>query len=181
MAGVQWRGDVSNQAVSGYRHHAEWMSLNEPARKTSTAGAGVAPVTQADAVSKGNKTDAANQVGAVECQTCSTRTYVDGSNDPGVSFKTPGHISPDAAAATVMGHEQEHVSNNQAKASAEGREVVSSSVSIHTSICPECGRVYVSGGTTRTVTQDAKKSDPFTEQYKKVMTAAQGTVINQRA
>ena len=40
------------------------------------------------------------------------------------------------------------------KAKSEGKEVVSQSVQIHTSICPECGDVYVSGGTTRTTTSE---------------------------
>ncbi len=40
----------------------------------------------------------------------------------------------------------------QAKAQRENRRVVSQSVTIHNDICPECGKVYVSGGTTRTVT-----------------------------
>ncbi len=94
-----------------------------------------------------------------ECQTCKNRKYVDGSDDPGVSFKTPTHISPDSAASAVRGHEMEHVSRNQAEARREGREVVSQSVSYHTAICPECGRVYVSGGTTQTTTADAQQAE----------------------
>lgn len=95
------------------------------------------------------------QIGAVECQTCKDRKYQDGSNDPGVSFKTPGHIDPGSSQSVVRGHEQEHVSNERAKALSEERKVVSQSVSLFTSICPECGRVYVSGGVTRTVTASA--------------------------
>ena len=38
------------------------------------------------------------------------------------------------------------------KAAREDRKVVSQNVSYQTAICPECGDVYVSGGTTRTVT-----------------------------
>lgn len=88
-----------------------------------------------------------------ECQTCSERKYQDGSDDPGVSFKTASHLSPEQAATAVRSHEMEHVNRNQAKAQRENREVVSQSVTIHTDICPECGRVYTSGGTTRTVTR----------------------------
>lgn len=88
-----------------------------------------------------------------ECQTCKERKYQDGSNDPGVSFKTPTNIAPEQAAAAVRGHEQEHVAREQAKAQLEDREVVSQSVTYHTAICPECGKVYVSGGTTRTSTR----------------------------
>ena len=88
-----------------------------------------------------------------ECQTCKERKYQDGSDDPGVSFKTPTHISPDQAASAVRGHEMEHVYREQAKADREGRKVVSQSVTMHTEICPECGKAFVSGGTTRTVTK----------------------------
>ena len=88
-----------------------------------------------------------------ECQTCAERKYQDGSNDPGVSFKAATHLSPEEAATAVRGHEMEHVVRNQAKAAREDREIVSQSVIIHTDICPECGRVYTSGGTTRTVTR----------------------------
>lgn len=88
-----------------------------------------------------------------ECQTCKERKYQDGSDDPGVSFKTPTNISPDQAASAVRGHENEHVVREQAKAQREDRKVVSQSVTYHTGICPECGKVYVSGGETRTVTK----------------------------
>ena len=87
-----------------------------------------------------------------ECETCEKRKYQDGSDDPGVSFKTASHIAPEQAASTVKGHEMEHVVREQAKAVREDRRVVSQNVTIHTDICPECGDVYVSGGTTRTVT-----------------------------
>ncbi len=97
------------------------------------------------------------KLGIIDCQTCAERTYVDGSDDPGVSFKTPKQIDPSEAPSAVMGHEMEHVANEQADADAEGREVISQSVSIHTSTCPECGINYVSGGTTKTVTK--KKGD----------------------
>nr|WP_300167930.1 hypothetical protein [uncultured Flavonifractor sp.] len=92
-----------------------------------------------------------------ECQTCKERKYQDGSNDPGVSFKTPTNIAPEQAAAAVRGHEQEHVVREQAKAQRENREVVSQSVTYHTAICPECGKTYVSGGTTRTTTRSAEE------------------------
>lgn len=92
-----------------------------------------------------------------ECKTCENRKYQDGSDDPGVSFKTAAKISPDASASVVRAHEQEHVTREQAKAQREDREVVSQSVMLHTAVCSECGKPYVSGGTTRTVTR-AKQS-----------------------
>ena len=67
-------------------------------------------------------------------------------------FGTESFPSPEQAAAAVRGHEMEHVVREQASAAREDRKVVSQTVSIHTEICPECGDVYVSGGTTRTVT-----------------------------
>lgn len=97
-----------------------------------------------------------------ECQTCKERKYQDGSNDPGVSFKTPTNVAPEQAAAAVRGHEQEHVVREQAKAQRENREVVSQSVTYHTAICPECGKVYVSGGTTRTSTRAVQEQPTLT-------------------
>ena len=90
-----------------------------------------------------------------ECQTCKERKYQDGSDDPGVSYQTPTNIAPELAASAVRGHEQEHVVREQAKAKREDREVVSQSVTLHTDICPECHKVYISGGTTRTTTRAA--------------------------
>jgi hypothetical protein len=98
-----------------------------------------------------------------ECKTCAERKYQDGSDDPGVSFKTAAHISPDQAAAKVRSHEYEHVVREQAKAEREDREVVSQSVQLHTSICPECGRSYVSGGVTNTVTKCTSEPQQETE------------------
>ena len=92
-----------------------------------------------------------------ECETCEKRKYQDGSDDMGVSFKTPTNVKPEQAASAVRGHEMEHVVREQAKAKREGREVVSQSVTMHTGICPECGKAYVSGGTTHTVTRAASE------------------------
>jgi hypothetical protein len=41
------------------------------------------------------------------------------------------------AALAVTAHENEHVTNEQAKARKDGKEVVSQTVQIHTAICPE--------------------------------------------
>ena len=95
-----------------------------------------------------------------ECQTCKNRKYQDGSDDPGVSFKTATNVAPEQAASAVRGHEQEHVVREQAKAQREDRKVVNQSVTIHTAICPECGDVYVSGGTTRTTTKANPAEEP---------------------
>lgn len=88
-----------------------------------------------------------------ECETCKNRKYKDGSDDPGVSFKSAAKINPKNARAVVSGHENEHVVRNRAKAEREGNEIVSQTVTLKTDICPECGKSYVSGGETRTVTK----------------------------
>ncbi len=99
-----------------------------------------------------------------ECETCEKRKYQDGSDDPSVSYQTPTRIDPDNAASAVRGHEMEHVVHEQARAKREDRKVVSQSVTLHTGICPECGRVFVSGGTTRTVTKgDGEPENLFPE------------------
>ena len=84
-----------------------------------------------------------------ECETCKHRKYIDGSDEM-VSFKAAAHISPNAAYAAVRAHEGEHVSNAYKKAEMGNGKVVSANVAIHTDRCPECGRIYVSGGTTYT-------------------------------
>lgn len=96
-----------------------------------------------------------------ECETCKNRRYQDESDDPGVSFKSASKIAPGAVEAAVRGHEQEHVSRNQAKADREGEEIVYQSVVIKHAICPECGKTYVSGGETTTVT----RSKPVEERF----------------
>lgn len=83
------------------------------------------------------------------CKTCSSRTYQDGSNDIGVSFKSPTRIDPSSAPSMIASHEQEHVANNKRAAEKSGGEVIFQNVTLSTNICPECKRVYVSGGVTK--------------------------------
>ena len=89
------------------------------------------------------------KAGQIECATCAGRMYQDGS-DENVSFKSAAHVSPTAAGAAVRAHEGEHVSNAYKKAAMNNGKVVHAGVSIHMAICRECGRSYVSGGTTHT-------------------------------
>ncbi len=84
------------------------------------------------------------------CEACRTRTYQDKSGDGNVSFKTPTHIAPQNSAAAVAAHEREHVSNAYADARQNNARVAYSSVRLFTANCPECGRVYISGGLTET-------------------------------
>lgn len=109
---------------------------------------------------------------AIECETCKNRKYQDGS-DENVSFKAPGHISPQSAGSTVRAHEQEHVANAFAKegtTDSQGRtaKVMNASVKLQTSTCPECGRTYVSGGTTTTQIKYSDESNPYQDKQKKL-------------
>ena len=107
------------------------------------------------------------KVNKAECQTCKERKYQDGS-DENVSFKSAQHISPTAAGARVRAHEQEHVSNAYSKASKDGGKVLQASVAIHTAICPECGRTYISGGTTTTRIAYKNEKNPYKKGLKKL-------------
>lgn len=109
-----------------------------------------------------------------ECKTCQNRKYQDGSDEQ-VSFKSAAHISPEASAARVRGHEQEHVSNAYKEAAEKGGKVLNASVALKTAICPECGRSYVAGGTTTTQIKYSKDAD--TNPYAKNMKATQGDAV----
>ncbi len=103
---------------------------------------------------------AAKHAGIIECETCANRKYQDGSDEQ-VSFKSAQHIDPAAAGARVRGHEQEHVTNAYDKAKESGGKVLQASVSIHTAVCPECGRTYVSGGTTHKKIAYPSEKSPY--------------------
>ncbi len=106
-----------------------------------------------------------------ECETCKNRKYKDGSDEM-VSFKSAAHISPSASASRVMAHEMEHVSNAYSKAEQGNGKVLQASVTLHTAICPECGRAYVSGGETRTAIQYKNESNPYQKNLKSMQADA---------
>lgn len=103
---------------------------------------------------------------AYECQTCENRKYQDGSNEADVSFKAAARVSPESASSAVRNHEMQHVSNAYQKAEKDNGEVLSATVAIHTSICPECGRTYVSGGTTQTTIKYTNEENPYQKDLK---------------
>lgn len=149
--------------------------VNTPVAQTPTmeqaANGQVGAVAQPEAFSEGGGADvlARNKAEAKvmqdklkqACQTCKNRMYQDGSNDPGVSFKSAANIDPDIAASVVLGHEMEHVAHEQAKAKQTGGKIISQSVVLHSAICAECGRSYIAGGTTRTTTLHQKQASSF--------------------
>lgn len=100
-----------------------------------------------------------------ECQTCKNRKYVDGSDEGNVSFKAPGHIAPENSAAVVSSHENMHVANARREGSKENAELISASVRLKTSTCPECGKAYVAGGLTSTTIKYSEKN-PYEQKRK---------------
>ena len=100
-----------------------------------------------------------------ECRTCKERKYQDGS-DENVSFKAASHIDPSAAASRVRSHEQEHVSNAYKDAAQNNGKVLSCNVTIKSAVCPECGRTYVSGGTTATQIKYYNEENPYQKDMK---------------
>jgi hypothetical protein len=100
------------------------------------------------------------RTGKIECQTCASRQYQDESTDAGVSFKSPAHIAPENAAAIVQSHEQEHIVNAQSESVQDNTEIVSQSVQLFSSICPECGRSYISGGQVSTRAVKSQQASP---------------------
>lgn len=123
-------------------------------------------VRNVNAVDGKENTNGLEKTKPTECQTCKERRYVDGSNEGNVSFKAPGYISPEASGAVVRSHEQEHVSNAKSEGSEAGKELVSATVSLQTAVCPECGKTYVAGGTTRTTMKYS--SNPYDQGRKTI-------------
>jgi len=121
--------------------------VTAPSGVDGISGASFSPLSSGKTANE--RTEKAQAKG--ECQTCKERKYVDGSDEGNVSFKSPGHIAPEASAGIVMAHEKEHVANARREGNKPGNELISARVSLKTAICPECGRSYVAGGTTRTL------------------------------
>lgn len=152
--------------ISTYYPYSISNSYNSPQAASNTAAGGITEdANDVSAKAVGRKSS------PEECQTCKERKYQDGSNE-NVSFKSAAHVSPEAAGSAVRAHEGEHVSNAYTKAAAKDGKVISASVSIHTAICPECGRTYVSGGTTNTMIKYPNESNPY-QQARKAQDAIQ--------
>lgn len=139
------QGNTNAQSDSGMQKNASIQG------KTSTKNS----ANPDDQVKVGRKSSPS------ECKTCKERKYQDGSNESDVSFKAPGHISPQSSAGTVRAHEQQHVSNAYEKAAKGDGKVVSATVSLRTAVCPECGTSYVAGGETRTSIAYSAKENPY--------------------
>jgi hypothetical protein len=151
---------------SGYGAYMGAYGMGMPASYTS---AGAASETEAPKAilnpGESTKANPGKRVSPAECETCKNRKYQDGSDEM-VSFKTAQHISPESAGARVRGHEAEHVSNAYKDAAMNNGKVLQASVSLKTAVCPECGRVYVSGGETCTKIAYSNEENPYTQARK---------------
>ena len=58
------------------------------------------------------------------------------------------------------------MSNAYKKAAKDNGKVISANVAIHTAVCPECGRSYVSGGTTKTQIKYRNEENPYQKNLK---------------
>ena len=158
-------------AIGGYSP----ISYVNPYAANAVAAAGMTNPDQVSPVDKAKGVDAASSVNGksvdktdpgYKCQTCANRKYQDGSNEHDVSFKSAAKVAPEAAASAVRSHEQMHVNNAYQKAEQDNGKVISANVTIHTSICPECGKTYVSGGTTRTMIKYGNEENPYQKNLK---------------
>lgn len=142
-------GSISGYGSFGYDPINKYQAVSKPAQNPG----------ESDVKAPGRKSSPA------DCETCKNRKYQDGSDEM-VSFKSAAHISPGAAGSAVRAHEGEHVSNAYKKAAQNNGKVIQASVSINTSICPECGRTYVSGGETRTQIKYYNEDNPYQKDKK---------------
>lgn len=157
-----------------------WYPGYSPYTNTSSPSARPAEdSTNPNTVNPSGKTDAYNadpdkikkagkRSAPEDCETCANRKYQDGSDEGNVSFKSASHIAPESAGARVRAHEGEHVSNAYKKAARKNGKVLNASVAIHTSVCPECGRTYVSGGVTSTMIKYSNEDNPYTQNQKQL-------------
>jgi hypothetical protein len=134
--------------VSNQNYHYQ-VNLGRTAQSASSAPAARQQGERSPAPSGTPEAKKNEEIGPKECKTCHSRKYKDQSNDASVSFQSPTRVSPEMAAGDVAAHEQEHVRHNAEKAKSEGLKATSF-VQIQSAACPECGRIYVSGGTTTT-------------------------------
>lgn len=143
---LRYRNASKNVSATPVEIPSEQVS-QEAKKRPETA---VSPQDHTESSSQTEKTK--KQLVLEECETCKERRYVDKSDDGSVSFQTPTHIPASSAGPAVLAHEGEHVINEQTKAKEQGRKVIDQRVELHTVICPECVRIYISGGLTTTVT-----------------------------
>ncbi len=165
----QLMNGISLYPNSGYNYTSPYAAVSTAAGNTASGNSSLTGVEESKPVvnpGESTKVSPGRKSSPAECQTCKERKYQDGSDEM-VSFKSAAHISPEASASTVRAHEQEHVSNAYRKAAKGGGKVISANVSLQRAICPECGRSYVSGGTTSTkISYPNEQTNPYARNQK---------------
>ena len=146
---------IGNSAI--YNYGASNFNGGSTGAKSASANSASVPILAEASKPSQSELMAMKRAGVVECATCASRTYQDGS-DENVSYKSAAHIDPSSSGSKVMAHEQEHVSNAYSKAAKSGGQVISASVTIRSAVCPECGRSYISGGVTNTTIKYNEKN-----------------------
>lgn len=157
-------------AISAYSpisYISPYSGINNTKESANTFETQTTDNIKTSATVNGEKADKTNP--NYKCETCENRKYQDGSNEHDVSFKNATKVAPEAAASAVRSHEQMHVKNAyQEEQQNKNAKVVSASVMIHTSVCPDCGKTYVSGGTTRTQIKYTNEENPYQKNLKEM-------------
>ncbi len=163
-------GRISYGGMYGHFAAMEYMGLN--GTEETRRGSDGQPLVDKSGrpLPEGMDERQAKRLGKMECESCKSRKYQDGSDEQ-VSFKSAATIKPEAAAAKVRGHEQEHVANAYDKAEQKGGKVLRASVSLKYAICPECGRSYCAGGVTDTAIRYPKEQEQSKNPYDKAALA----------
>lgn len=154
--------------TNGYNNYNDYSAYGNKKTADSATADSAQPgrATQKHSANPDDQVKSGRKSSPSECKTCKSRKYQDGSNESDVSFKAPGHISPQASAGTVRAHEQQHVNNAYEKAAKNNGKVLSATVSLQTEICPECGTAYVAGGVTRTRIAYSAEENPYQKNQK---------------
>ena len=175
---IQRRIDADEQKLRrlGLKDSAEKSKLNIEISRYKNELSGIEKKAE-DKKSEEEAADIKRRFDSFECQTCKNRRYQDQSDDSGVSFQSATHINPSAAYSAVRSHENEHVARNKTRAEQHGQKIAFQTVTIHHAICPECGRSYVSGGVTHTVTK-ADNSAKYTVGNIKLEKDPVGSIVN---
>lgn len=170
MTGLHFNTNISqdnwNLSPKGENLQASNVSGNSEDAKKLNAAVGNSKKLDASGNPEDSKNAEKTTNSKEECQTCKERKYKDGSDEHDVSFKAAAHVSPEAAGAAVRAHENQHVQNAYEKAAKDNGEVLSATVTIKNGRCPECGRTYVAGGTTRTMIKYTDESNPYQQNQK---------------
>ncbi len=79
---------------------------------------------------------------------------------------------------TCKNRRYQDVSDEQVSFKTPGKELVSASVSLKLAVCPECGRSYIAGGTTKTLMR-TYNDDPYSRNQKSFEAeAARGNYVD---